>query len=185
MRDIALMGRAGAGKDTAAALLAERDGYARVAFADPLREMALAVDPIVWGHRGHVYRLSYLVEQEGWDAAKRDYPEVRRVLQRLGLEGVREVIGCDTWITLAMRKVSDAHRAGRPVVVTDVRFGNELATLQLMGFVAVWIDRPGVTDGAHASEAELSRTDADTVVLNDGTPEELYARLTWPRDGGA
>ena len=44
---VALMGRAGAGKDTVASILTEHRGYARVAFADPLKEMALAVDPII------------------------------------------------------------------------------------------------------------------------------------------
>jgi len=192
MRSIALMGRAGAGKDTAAAELVKRDGYVRVAFADPLKEMALAVDPVItnefvenaeiadaWGN----IRLSAIVNRDGWDVAKRNYPEVRRFLQALGKEGVRDIIGPNTWIDLATRKIAEAHRAGRPVVVTDVRFGNELVTLKLRGFVAVWIDRPGVTDGQHASEAELTRRDADVAVVNDATPAHLYEQLTWIRDG--
>lgn len=175
MRNIALMGRAGAGKDTAASWLMVRDGYGRVAFADPLKRMALNVNPIVdaWDS-GTPIRLVDAVNVYGWDVAKRRFPEVRRFLQRLGLEGVREVIGDHTWIALAGMEIARHGAAGRPVVVTDVRFRNELDTLQDAGFLALWIDRPGIADGDHASEAELTAVDADALVHNDGSPERLH-----------
>lgn len=44
---VALMGRAGSGKDSAAARLVSRYQFVRVAFADPLKESALRLDPIV------------------------------------------------------------------------------------------------------------------------------------------
>src|SRR5690606_2560032 len=47
---IGLMGYARSGKDTAGAMLHADLGYRRVSFADPVREMALALDPII----GHV-----------------------------------------------------------------------------------------------------------------------------------
>lgn len=178
MRSVALMGRMGSGKDTAARLLAEMYGHVRVAFADPLRRMALAVDPIIeedaWGNRT---RLSELVREYGWDTAKRREPEVRRFLQRLGSEGVRDVIGPATWIQLADRRIGEVWADDKPVVLTDVRFPNEVGFAQRLGFLRVWIDRPGIADGAHASESAVGPNDADVVVTNAGTVDGLSVSL--------
>ena len=177
MRSIALMGRAGAGKDTAAKYLAQVYGYQRIAFADPLRAMALAVDPLVECGCDGRSRLSDVVAAEGWEGAKRRYPEVRRFLQRLGLEGVREHLGDDTWVDIAIAEISRIRAARTPVVVTDVRFRNELAALQRWNFLPVWVDRPGVADSDHASEAELHPWDATVVITNDRGPERLGQRV--------
>ena len=184
MRDVALMGRAGAGKDTVAEMLRERYGHVRVAFADPLREMALALDPIVDAPGDadapdalRFTRLSDVVMAYGWDDAKREFPEVRRVLQRLGLEAVREVIGADTWVRLAHRSIVDAHNRKRWVALTDVRFPNEVALARHMGMLVLWIDRPGVTVGGHASETAVGPDDADAIVYNGAGKAELLARV--------
>jgi hypothetical protein len=184
--NVALMGRAGAGKDTAARLLAEMHGHVRVAFADPLKKMALAVDPIIdyvddyyclGDTEGGPERLSATVNRVGWEKAKRDYPEVRRFLQRLGAEGVRDTIGPDTWIDLAHAAVTEAWQAGHPAVLTDVRFPNEVEYARAHGFKLIWISRPGVAEGLHSSESAVSPADADVVIVNDGTVDELRASL--------
>ena len=81
---VGLTGYAGSGKDAAAAgLVAE--GWTRQAFADPVRSMALAIDPLVeWDVFSHnPVRLSLLVAKRGWHVAKQ-CPEVRRLLQACG-----------------------------------------------------------------------------------------------------
>ena len=179
--DVALMGRAGSGKDTVAALLTEKYGHVRVAFADPLKEMALAVDPVIpelIGFDGSPIRLSFVVEIDGWEQSKRDYPEVRRFLQKLGAEGVRDVIGPDTWINLAHKKINEAHAYCRPVVLTDVRFPNEVAMARDLGFKLLWVDRPGVGAIDHASESSVGPDDADAIIYNGGSIEDLAARVT-------
>ena len=186
MIDIALMGRAGSGKDTVARYLVQVYGYRRIAFADPLRSMALAVDPIisadaeVGGAVTRVVRadrLSDVVGRLGWEGAKRHYPEVRRFLQRLGLEGVREHLGDDTWVEIAIAEISRIRADRMPVVVTDVRFRNELDALRRWNFLPVWVERPGVADSDHASEAELHPWDATVVITNDQDPERLGRRV--------
>ena len=62
-RWVTLSGPAQSGKDTLALVLVEDHGWTRVAFADPLKEMALAIDPwidINWDME--VARLSVLVD---------------------------------------------------------------------------------------------------------------------------
>lgn len=173
---IGLMGRAQSGKDTAAkALVAE--GWERVAFADPLRRLAYRADPIVevlYPGGTATARLAWLVDRLGWDQAKQ-FPDVRRLLQRLGAEGVRDVIGATTWIDLAMATVAQYRRC----VITDVRFANEAAAVRARGGLVVEIVRPGHAPVAssHPSEAEQALVVPDALVVNDGTPEDLQTQI--------
>lgn len=177
---IGLMGRAQAGKDTAAEALVAA-GWQRVAFADPLRELAYRTDPVVEtvhdGGTAHV-RLSWLVDRLGWDAAKM-FPDVRRLLQRLGAEGVRGVIGDDTWIGLAVDAIGRHRASGVPVVVTDVRFPNEADVIRRLGGVVVGVVRPGHAPVAstHPSETEQAAIAPDATVVNDGTRGELQDQV--------
>ena len=85
---VLLTGCKRSGKDSAAQVLIDR-GWVNLAFADPLRTMALAINPIVnYDFQCNVVRLKDMVESYGWDFAKRD-PEVRRLLQVIGTEAVR------------------------------------------------------------------------------------------------
>ncbi|MFB6423090.1 hypothetical protein ACFCXC_00450 [Streptomyces microflavus] len=175
------MGRAGAGKDTAAARLVRRYQFVRVAIADPLKESALRLDPII-GAEGTFYgalpiRLSDVVNRYGWDRAKTSYPEVRRTLQNLG-EAVRGD-DPDFWLRIALDQVATADRWNVPVVVSDVRHGNEADALRAAGFLMVRIERPGATAGGeaarHVSELDLDAYPADVTIPNVGTVADFNA----------
>lgn len=171
---IGLTGFKGSGKDTAAQVLIDR-GYMRVAFADPLRQMALAIDPVISSspHRPDPnVRLSELVENMGWDRAKQ-HPEVRRILMRLGTEAVRGVLGEDIWVDTADRLHGHVER----VVFTDVRFDNEATYIRRNGGIVVRIERPGKDGAAHASEQGISFQYVDAVVKNDGDVKQMHATL--------
>ncbi|MFD8955707.1 hypothetical protein ACFV0W_01935 [Streptomyces anulatus] len=180
-RHVALMGRAGSGKDTAAARLVSRYQFVRVAFADPLKDSALRLDPIV-GAESTSYgslpiRLSDVVKRYGWDRAKTAYPEVRRTLQNLG-ESVR-ADDPDFWLRMALDKVATADRWSLPVVVSDVRYANEADALRAAGALMVRIERPGASAGGeaarHVSELDLDAYPADVTIPNTGTLADLDA----------
>lgn len=176
--NIGIIGRANTGKDTAGAWFVHQRGYRRVAFADPLKEAALKLDPIVGTDDSDICvegeRLSEVVSFWGWEQAKSE-PEVRRILQELGA-AVR-ALDEDFWLRLALAKATKANEQGVPVVITDVRYRNEAASLVRAGFRLLHIDRPGVERMAHASENDLGPEDAHFLVRNDGTVDDLYARL--------
>lgn len=190
MRSIGLMGYARSGKDTAGRHLVAEHGYTRIGFADGVRDSLLALDPIVEAYAGNrggypkeiflgTCRLSEIVRQHGWERAKDEYPEVRELLQRHGTDAVRGVIGDDTWVWLALRKIGDARQDETPVAVTDVRFPNEAAVLRNLGFTLVWVDRPGCEPvNGHASETSVSAADADITVKNYGTTDDLNALIS-------
>ena len=170
---IGVTGRARAGKDSFAARLVEAHGFTRVAFADPIRDFALTLDPLVDGH----YRLSEIVRSLGWDVAKESIPEVRRTLQRLGTEAGRNVLGDRVWIDAALGKI-DA--VDGPVVVTDVRFPNEAEAITSAGGILVRVVRPGhETADAHPSETAMDGYPVHVQVVNDGSLEQLWAAADW------
>lgn len=170
---IGLIGRKRSGKDTFASVLIEEHGFTKAGFADPLREVALAIDPIVGmtalGTR--TVRYSEVLDHYGYEEAKDRFPEFRTFLQRLGTDAVRTVIGEDTWVDLAASRI-DARRS--PLVLTDVRFPNEAKAITDRGGYLVRVVRPGQEESdLHPSETALDGWLVNVVVENDGTLEEF------------
>ena len=175
---IGFTGYAGAGKDTAAAALVAR-GYTRLAFADRLREILLAVDPLIPVPGTATFaRLSAVIADRGWQAAKMEIGEVRDLLQRLGTEGGRDVLGPNVWIDATFARITTRGR----YVVTDVRFDNEAERIRALGGHVYRIVRPGVGPiNAHATEAGISEHLIAGTITNGGTVAALTqeaARLT-------
>lgn len=160
---IGLSGYARSGKDTVAKVLIENYGYQRVAFADPIRDLLLEMNPLL--SSGH--HISSRLSEYGWDVTKSDQ-EVRRLLQSLGV-GARKVLGEDVWITKALRSFNSEN-----IVVTDVRFENEAHSLRLLG-AQIWrIERPGVKAvNNHLSENRLDNCEFDQYFFNNSTIEDL------------
>ncbi|WP_405927907.1 hypothetical protein OG554_03660 [Streptomyces griseus] len=182
MGNVGILGRARVGKDTAGAWLVDNRGYRRIGFADPLKEAALQLDPLIEqidmaylaiDERPDV-RLSDLVGSYGWEEAK-EAPEVRRILQELGA-AVR-AIDEDFWLRAAMKRVQEANEAGVPAVITDVRYPNEAASLKRAGFHLVYIERPDVVQLVHESEGALGPEDADHLIINNESVANLQHRV--------
>lgn len=167
---VGVAGRKRSGKDTFAERLVSEHGFTRVAFADTMREVALALDPLVGFSTAT--RLSELVGSIGWERAKL-HPEVRRTLQRLGTDAGRNILGEGIWVDAAMRKVG---AIDGPVVITDVRFPNEVDAVLKAGGNLVKIERPGsAPSDPHPSETALDDYPFPIVIQNSGTVEDLKA----------
>lgn len=163
------------GKDTAATALCRDLGFVRYGFADQLKELALAADPLVTPAvkvintgNGHGHLAWVTAGLGGWEAAKDSYPEVRRFLQRLGL-GARQVFGEDFWIDRLLEKAGTDER----VVIPDVRFRNEAEAIRARGGVLIRINRPGHVAAGHVSETDLVDFDWDEEFANDRSVAEL------------
>lgn len=153
---IGLSGYAQSGKDTLARFLVEEHGFTRLAFADILRDVLFALNPMV-EHTSGTWSVQALVKSIGWDAAKTGSPEgsdftVRAYLQRLGTEAGRRILGEDVWVNAVMDKVQE----GRRYVFTDMRFPNEYEAIKLFGGTTVRLTREGQDPtNAHVSETAL------------------------------
>jgi len=172
---IGLSGWAGSGKDAIADILVDDFSFTKMGFADPLREMALAINPIIDSDEGlRFIRYSDLLDDVGYERAKRDHLEVRRFLQVLGTEAVREIIGKDTWVTIGMMRAKKFER----VVFTDMRFANEAGAIVAAGGTAVRIIRPGVQAvNGHTSEKDLDQWDFGHTIYNNGVLDDLPRRV--------
>jgi hypothetical protein len=180
-RLIAVTGYKTSGKNAVCDVLRDSFGFKITGFADALKAQFLAIDPYVVcdSYSDGVttvhdpLRLSQIVGDMGWDAAKEDYPEVRRLLQKGGTEGGRDIFGQDIWIVTWMRNVDALLEAGYDVCVSDMRFINEASAVRAMGGQVWRVYRPGTGPGEHRSENELDRIEADVMIMNDGTLEDL------------
>lgn len=179
---IGLGGKLRSGKDVVADHLVAEHGFVKVGMSDALHEAMLAIDPWVThperpSGSQQLTRYSALIRRLGYVEAKTN-PEVRRLLQKLGTEVGRNMIGVNTWANVMARKIDDHRGAGHPVVVTGIRFPNEIQMIEELGGQAVWIERPGAqapTEGTatHASENSVSEGDFAYVIRNNTTLEAL------------
>lgn len=177
-----LMGKAGAGKDTAAEYLVRRYGFRRYAFADKLKEVA----------------------SDLWPEEFAGSRKPRRLLQELGTaaRGVDPLV----WVRFVFRQL-EAENPDR-AVITDGRLLNEYRSCREAGFLVIRVDCPdGVRlarltardgrppypeEASHPSEREIELAEPDFILDNSGSADDLYRQiddLMWrlkidPAEGG-
>lgn len=168
---IGVTGKKRAGKDTVAAYLEERHGFARVAFADPVKDLAYRLDPLIEFNKSF-HDLQYVVDLVGWEDAKA-VPHVRQTLQRLGNE-IREVLGPEVWVDHAMIKAARNKRT----VISDVRYPNEASKIRAQGGRVIKIIRPDQeTTDTHPSETGVDLISPDFTIVNDRSKEDLLSTV--------
>lgn len=158
VRILGLVGHQGAGKDTFADLLVRDHGFVKMAFADPLRAIVWELNPIILDDAilGGFEDYRTLVEGYGYGEAKRRFSHIRQTFQVLGTDAVRRYLGEDVWADAWERAIAESLRAGKRVVVPDVRFHNEIDRIHELGGVVARVVRPGgEPDRMHASEAAM------------------------------
>ncbi len=175
---IGIMGRKRAGKNEFAEAVAgassRADDVHVFAFADAIRDIMYAVNPIIGYEDGEFVRYATVIDEHGYEAAK-EYPEFRQFAQRLGTEGGRLVFGDNVWVDLVMNKIEEVSEDSL-VLIPDVRFPNEYDAIKDAGGYVVRVDRPSLDEDqhdAHASETAWLGLGPDTVVRNDGPLSDL------------
>jgi len=191
MEIVGLSGFARAGKDEVATTLVEDFGFIQVAFADKLREMVYALNPIV-AHKVSmdendlgsvrakavpVYAQS-VIDTHGWGGYKETEfsDEIRRLLQRLGTEAGRQTLWDTIWIDAAFAGVPQNAK----VVVSDARFSNEFDAIRARGGEIWRIERPGVGPANdHASEMEAIDYPNFARTLHNAHDLQYLKELVW------
>jgi hypothetical protein len=163
-----------------------------MSFAAPLKAVLAKMNPVIGFDLYRPQQLIHLDEalrRYGEDGVKKVYPEYRRLLQKLGTEGIRS-IDEDFWVKAAAKLINDQPNDAR-LVFTDCRFPNEAKAIQKAGMwgdyvltlpaptAELWtVHRdveplPGETP--HVSEEHVGQMGEEVVIDNNGTIADLNA----------
>ena len=137
---IGTIGFIGCGKGTVADILVEKKGFTKLAFADAVKDATAAI--FGWPRallEGDTEESRNFREtrDEWWSEKTGKYITPRYMLQLMGTEAGRDVFHPDLWI-LALEKKLGMYQN---VVISDVRFPNEIAFIQRMGGFVVRVKR--------------------------------------------
>jgi len=100
----------------------------------------------------------------------------RSLMQTLGTEWGREVVGEDIWLGLTINKARKARSMGKIAMIDDVRFPNEVKAVRWHGGSIIRVQRDGCSwDGAdaHASEGAIASVIPEWFVDNNGSLDDL------------
>lgn len=172
---IGITGKAGVGKDTAAAHLVEHHGYERYAFAAPIKRMLG-----VLGFPEHLFADHVTKEAVIQDLGC----SYRKLAQTLGTEWGR-TIHPEFWLIQAKRAYARACREGHVAgfVISDVRFENEAEWIRSEGGTVIHLfGRDTTVDGdaaKHVSEGGVMlHPNRDGLLNNSGSVADLHHALS-------
>lgn len=164
---IGLLGSAGAGKTTAAELLAEMlDGAVIISVAAPLRTMLYGL-----GLQPSDFEKKAKERPIGWIGAS-----PRHMMQTLGDWG--RGLNQSLWANLAESRVTMALLNGTAnIILDDIRMPLEASMVRRFSGVLLRIERPGLSSGTHTTERASSLIDADYTIQNTGGLDKLRQDL--------
>ena len=205
MKILGICGRKRHGKDTVGHFLQSQGRYTPIAFADPIKRIAM-----------DIYGLSY-DQCYGSDEFKEAVDSrwgvtPRHIMQQIGTE-VARAIHPETWVRYCLSTIDKASGGEQPLihwapargfvaartdllipeidirgpytvltrwVITDVRFPNEAEHIRAAGGKIIKVVRPsleGKQGDTHSSETSIDEIEPDHLILNDGTLADLRAKV--------
>lgn len=169
---VGISGYAGSGKDTLAQSLSLSQGFVCTAFADKLKEVLSDIYdvPLEYFHERHLKNVPH---------PNLNGKTPREAAQCIGTEAFRNMMDPMTWVNYAIRKAKGFLASGLSVVITDVRFPEEVAAIrQFENNYLVGLVREGCESYAHESERHIPWIlgQCDRVVENNGSISDLLQR---------
>lgn len=170
MKIIGLTGLPRSGKNTAADYIMEHYGYGQTAFADPLKGAASILLSRPYGEVNGDDDFDREAILPEWGFSTRDF------LQRFGTEAMRNNFGADFWVKHMRNILARCAATSMPgVVITDVRFPNEVDMIRGMGGWVVGVYRPGLVASSHVSDAGVT---PDLFLPNTSTLEAFRVQIS-------
>jgi hypothetical protein len=191
---IAISGLIGSGKDTVADYLVNLHEFRRESFAGNLKNAMCEIfgwDRDMLEGRSKSSR-EWREQVDEWWAKRLNIPHLtpRWILQHVGTDVIRGHFHDDMWLASLENKL---RKTDDDIIISDVRFKNEVKMLKDLGAVCVEVtrgDRPAwyqyalegdirklETLKVHRSEYDWIGTDFDAVIDNNGTLDELYKQV--------
>jgi len=179
---IGVVGLIGSGKDTVSKRLEQKHGFRRDSFAKSLKDAVSAMfnwDREMLEGNGDDSRQWREQPDEFWSKKFGKTVTPRWVLQHFGTEVMRQHMHDAIWIDSCLSRYD-----GRPTVISDTRFQNELKTIKENKGQIILVKRGELPTreqmqdkGAHKSEWDWMGWNFDHVIDNDGSKEDLYKKV--------
>lgn len=178
---IGILARKRHGKDTCADYLVNAYGFHKMALADPLKESCRTLfdlsDEQLYGDLKEVV-------DERWGVTP------RRILQYIGtnifrysMDELLPWVKDNFWLEKIRIKYEDFKKKygdNVNVVISDLRFPNEVDFVHSIGGTVIKVYRPCICDDTetHSSEILIDEiTSYEHLIVNDGTVEEYYKKI--------
>lgn len=189
----------GSGKSTVARLICKHHRASVLPFAQPVKKATVQFLQVlgIEDAAGYVY-----IDKESQLPGMPEGVTARFIQQRLGTDFVRKMIDPDAWVKAWERELSDPSLYVDPqedqiIIADDMRFMNEAISAmkrdgQLWRIVSPSAIRADerrrrykgflgklfhLKKGKHASEGNLDDLEFDVTIVNDGTVEQLEAKV--------
>ncbi len=163
---IGITGKKYNGKDTLGNILIEKYEYKRLAYADNLKEACRHIfgftDEQLYGNLKEI-------PDKFWGISPRillQYIGTNLMRDQLGKEF--QNIGEDIWIKSVEKQIKDNNN--EKIVITDVRFLNEVESIKKLGGIIIKIERPSINNSindTHTSESYIDEIPYDYKIIND------------------
>lgn len=194
MNIIGLLGFAGSGKGTVGDILDEEFGYQKVAFADSLKDAVSII--FGWDRKllegdTEVSRAYREKRDKFWSASLGRDITPRIILQQVGTEAMRDVIGENIWVQSLENKILNLEN--KNIVITDVRFPNEIDLVRKLGGKLirvrrgpepVWYDTAYNQNKTNSDDLWMLHDDKKTMeTLHPNIHVSEWAWIGFPVDG--
>ena len=185
---IGVVGLIGSGKGTVSDRLEQKHNFRKDSFAKSLKDAVSSM--FNWNREMLEGKTD---ESRAW----REKPDVfwskrfgkdvtpRWVLQYFGTEVMRQGMHDSIWIDSCMARYD-----GKPTVIADTRFENEIKIIREMGgsillvkrgqdpdWFTDYVEGNVVPKNIHLSEYAWAKSEYDHLITNDGTLEDLHSKI--------
>lgn len=175
---IGILGRKRSGKDTIGNYMVEKYNYNRYAFADPIKD----ISKIMFDLSEKQLNEDKEKIDEQWGVSPRTF------LQKFGTEICRNNLetyipniildGETIWIKLF--RIFYEKNKDKDIVITDVRFLDELNAIKSFGGKIVKVNRDNLEKDNHISDKDIDSYDNELIdyfVYNNYTFEDLFSQI--------
>mgnify|MGYP001273885697 FL=1 len=166
---IGIAGYKGSGKDTLGRILTTTFGWKKMSFAQPIKDLThntFGIDKAILSGTDGEREMRELPLPDWFNLSSRE------ILQKVGM-AFRENVHEDVWVRILENQYKNCKEH---VVITDVRFPNEVDMINKHGFVCC-VKRNDFNGDAHESEHALDDYTFKYGFNNNGTREALQAKF--------
>jgi hypothetical protein len=169
---IGIAGKKGSGKDMVGDYLVREHGFLKIAFADPIKEIC---------------KIAFSLKDQQLNEDAKEIVDTRfgisprQMMQKVGTDMFRAEFGQNFWVNRLIETIASSEPCD--IVVTDVRFDNEMEAIRDMGGQVILLSRH-VGDGRHrlpdhhVSETGIEQMSGfDAHMENNGDPGILFEKV--------